>query len=431
MIYPGGMIRMEGNQPVFSQAAMLTVNGAGNNNNRNNAQLDPATGEIVMDNLPYGNCVVTRRVLISKEDGSVRCIDIFKNSDTQAQNINVMLQSYTNYGVNTQAIVADPKKQDNQIGWVAMTGINRAAVLMYAGKGAKLTPSLGGGQNGNNISQANFALTIGGGKSAAIMYFLTTAGSVEQGQQFIQGMKEAAVMRSIPMDVRKLIVNFPIANNFVGDYEILRGDTADVVELRSGDQMKGTLKDADFKLATFYGEIDLPREQVIGLINVGQYRPRQLLVTADGQIFGGKLARDSLALELSSGQTIQIPLSQVTRAGYRKRAGEPEEWTFDKPYVLMRTGDHVSVEMPTTPIEVSTRYGGLKLDPQTVAAIVFLSEDSTVHEIFLTDGSKFAGLVNANQFDMKLAGGASAQQVKFPANSLVRLQLSGKTVDPG
>jgi hypothetical protein len=176
------------------------------------------------------------------------------------------------------------------------------------------------------------------------------------------------------------------------------------------------------------------------LLNVGDYRPRQLLVTTDGQIFGGKLAKETLDLELTTGQVTQIPLSQITRAGYRKRADEPEEWTFDKPMVALRTGERVGVEMPTTPIDVVTRYGTLKLDPKNIATIAFQAEENGVHEIYLTDGTKFAGLASAPQFEMKLRAPSStqpstepeapAQTVRFPSSAIAKLQLAGPPTDP-
>ena len=126
-----------------------------------------------------------------------------------------------------------------------------------------------------------------------------------------------------------------------------------MVELKGGDQYKGTLKEPSFALETFYGKVELPVDQVIGLINVGRFRPRQLVVTTDGQIFGGKLAKDTVDLELSSKQVTKVPLAQVTRVGYRKREGEPEEWTFEKPIVLMRSGERVGVKMPTEPVRSS------------------------------------------------------------------------------
>jgi hypothetical protein len=100
--------------------------------------------------------------------------------------------------------------------------------------------------------------------------------------------------------------------------------------------------------------------------------------------------------------------------------------------------------MPAGPIEVVTRYGKLSLKPETVAGIVFQSEEHGVHEIVLTDGSRFAGLVPADTFEMTLedanvgpttqpspaSSANGAQTVKFPASAIARLQLAAKVDDP-
>jgi hypothetical protein len=197
----------------------------------------------------------------------------------------------------------------------------------------------------------------------------------------------------------------------------------DVVELRGGDKVQGTLKDEAFKLTTFYGDIELPAKRIIGMFNVGEFRPRQLLVTVDGEIFGGALAKQTLDLELSSKQTTQIPLSQMSRVGFRKRTGEPEEWAMDKPFVSMRTGDRVGVVPPAKPFEVVTRYGLLQLEPKSIATIAFQSDESGVHQVYLTDGSHFAGLASASEYEMKLS--SADQTVKFPASGIMRMQLGG------
>ena len=54
------------------------------------------------------------------------------------------------------------------------------------------------------------------------------------------------------------------------------------------------------------------------------------------------------------------------------------------------------------------------------------------HEIHLTDGSHFSGLLSAEQFDMVLdaSGGTGAEQVvKFPTSSIARLQLAAKVAE--
>src|SRR5262249_36267700 len=158
-------------------------------------------------------------------------------------------------------------------------------------------------------------------KEVAIVHLHSTAASQEAGTQWVNSIKESKLLASLPREIRKIVVNFAGGQNFIGDTEILRGDLLDVVELRSGDQFKGNLKETSYKLQTFYGPVELPVDKVIGLINVGQFRPRQLIITSDGQIFGGKLQKETIDLELSSGQVTQVPLSQILRAGYRKRAG--------------------------------------------------------------------------------------------------------------
>jgi hypothetical protein len=154
-----------------------------------------------------------------------------------------------------------------------------------------------------------------------------------------------------------------------------------------------------------------------------------LVVTADGQIFGGHLQKPTIELELTSGQKTQIPLQQISRIGYRHRADEKDDasaddQTMQAPYVLMTSGDRVSVSMPTGPINVVTRYGTMQLAPEVISSIIFNSEDSGVHTIELTDGSRFNGLATATEFDVKLTTAAKDQDVKFPVGSLNRIVFS-------
>lgn len=424
MIYQYGQIQQQGNMPIYSQGAMLQVNNSNPQARNNQARLDGKTGELVLENLPIGNVSLTRRILINKEAGYVRYIDIIKNNQNQEQTVNLRLNTNINYGVQTATTVADPKDKDQQIAWVAQTHANGQCVAeVYAGKGAKVVPAIQHQQGSNQVA-AHLSPKVPAGKEVAIMHFHALVPSIDAGTKFVLDMQDSKIMADIAPAIRKLIINFRGGENFIGDHEILRGDVLDVVELRSGDQLKGTLQEKSYKLETFYGPVELAVENVIGMINVGNFQPRQLIVTKDGEIFGGKLSRDKIGLTLSSGQATEVPISQISRMGYRKRAGEPEEWTFDKPIVLMGSGDRIGVQMPAKDVEVMTRYGLLRLRPDSVAAINLLTEDHAAHEVYLTDGSRFAGFVTAEAFEMQLGGEGPVQTVKFPTASVRRLQFA-------
>src|SRR5215212_7278768 len=70
-IYQGGWMQQQGNMPLYSQGAMLMVNGAQPAVNVNTAPAAPETGELVFENMNANGMGVTRRVLIDKEGGFV------------------------------------------------------------------------------------------------------------------------------------------------------------------------------------------------------------------------------------------------------------------------------------------------------------------------------------------------------------------------
>jgi hypothetical protein len=428
-VYQYGQLQQSGNMPLYSQGAMLHVNGA-QPMLQGRARMDDKTGELVLENMNANGMSVTRRILFQKEGNVVRYIDIVKNTTGQDQNAALMIQTSLNYGVNTSAMVADPKKKDQNFAWVAQTSGNGAVLEMFSGKNTK-TPMVINYQPGNSVVQATMQVTIKPNQEVALMHLHGVMPTQDACSQYVTKLKESDLFKNIPTNIRKLIVNFAGGTNFVGEIEVLRGDLLDVVELKGGDQLKGTLKEDKFELTTFYGPVTLPVEKVIAVLNVGAFRPRQLVVTTDGQIFGGTMKQETLSLQLSSGQLTKIPLSQVNRVGYRKRPGEPEEWTFDKPMVLMRSGERVAVQMPANAFEVATRYGKVSLKPEQLAAALLQSEEAGLHQFILADGGKFSGLLAADALEMKLeTGGGPEQIVKFPVSAVSRFQLTPKVAEP-
>jgi hypothetical protein len=118
--------------------------------------------------------------------------------------------------------------------------------------------------------------------------------------------------------------------------------------------------------------------------------------------------------------------------------------------VILRTGDRVAVVPPVEPIAVATCYGLLRLEPRTIASVSFQSEDHEhgVHEVRLTDGSRFAGVVAQDHFDVKLIGtggptgssaagsaatgsSAAARPASFASTGISRLQLAKEPEEPG
>ncbi len=430
LIYQAAMIQMQGNFPVYQQAGTINING-NQPNIQPTARIDDKNGELVMENLQVGQFTFTRRIEFNTDDGYCRVTDMVKNPTNADQPLTLQLTSIINFGVQSSMLVPDPKKTSHNLGWVATTNAGQAKVALdvYAGPGAKIYPAMDS-QQGQNTVSATYTTTVPANKEIAVVHFHMITSTQDTGVQWIANMKPAKLLADLPAEVRREIINFRVNSGLLGDLEVLRGDTADVVELRSGDKFNGNLIDTSYKLDTFYGTVDIPVDKVISIINVGQFKPRQLVVTADGQIFGGHLQKQTIDLELSTGQKTSIPLVQISRVGYRHRADEKddqsEEQTLQPPYLLLSSGERVGVTLPATPISVVTRYGQLQLSPDVISSIIFNSDDSGVHTIELTDGSRFNGLCTATDFSVKLTTGAKDTEVKFPVAALNRIVISNR-----
>ena len=421
MVHYYGYLQQQGNAPVYSSAGVLTINGTSTSSRmQRQAKLDGRTGELVLEPVQVATVTLSRRFQFNKDDGYVRIIDVIKNPQPRDQQVNLMIQVNANYGVQQGQTMPDPKKKEQNYAWVAQTSANnKAMVEVVNGPGAK-TPFRIEYAPGNSSMQSHLQYTIPGNKEIAIMHVHAVTNGAAEGQEFVRKLKDTKLFKDIPAAIRKLIVNWNAGATFFGEHEVLRGDLFDVIETRTGDQFRGNLKDKSYEITTFYGEVDVPAEKVISIISIGSVRPRQLLFTIDGDVFGGTLEKDKVALELSDGQTMEVPLAQVSRVGYRRRAGEPEDPAFDKPFVLMRTGERIAIQPPTEPVMVHTRFGPMKLKPEMLTAIVFQNEEHAVHEVRMVDGTKLAALVDSVTLEVKLAG--SEQTIKFPLTTAARLQ---------
>lgn len=427
VVQPGGWIQHQGNLPVFAQAANVTVNGNGPQGNFNRGTIDKQTGELICDGLQLGNVSLSRRVLLDREEGIVRYIDVFSNRNNQPQELAVMLQTSLNFGVNGGALVADPRNEETNIGWAVQTGAGPCAMEMWAGRGSKLAPQVNWNP-GNSFVQVTYKLTVPANGQAALMHLHGVFPSQDAAQEYIQAVKEGKLLAGVPAEVRKLIANYRAAGFMLGDRELLRGETLDVIELRTGDQLRGTLQQPAYQLQTSFGDVTLPADRVVGIVTAGSFRPRQLIVTREGEIFGGFLKGETITLQLSSGQTTAVPLSQISRVGYRKRASEPEEIAFTKPVIVLRTGDRLAFEPPSQPVELATRFGKVSLPMDAFAMIDLQDADTGVHVATLADGSRFGGLLQTDQLTLKLA--ATGEAVTIPLGQVGVIQMRAEAPEP-
>jgi hypothetical protein len=389
------------------------------------ATLDVQRNELSFPPMQLGSVNLSRRVAVLAELSTVRFTEVIENPTGAA--VTVRLRCYFNMGggVQQSILLADPKHPRATVGYAL--GDQRNAVAMIGnGRTSKVRAQFELRNNDDNVT-IRYDVEVPAHQTVAIVHFQIRRRGVADSADAWKTIKERDLLKSIPRDLRKRVINFPAGDALAGDLDILRGDDLDIVEMRGGDAYHGYLKIDHFRLQTVYGAINLPVEKVVSMINIGRYRPSQLVITREGDVFGGRLDLDSVKLQLTSGQITTIPLSQVTRLGYRRRAGEPEEWNFEnKAAAYLRGGERIRVKLPARDFNLATTSGPVRLNPKFIASIVFQDADHNVPEIHLIDGTHISALLGASSFDMTLTVLGTEQHACMPAAALLRFTFAAE-----
>jgi hypothetical protein len=421
-IQPDGTIG-PGNADVFDSGARLMV---GPNVQYTppapQAQFDAANNEITLPAQSIAGLNVSRRISVNTKSNWLRFVEVLENRGAAPVKVPVHVMFQVGQAIESAQPVGDGKKQDRTIG-LAIFDNQRGIAFLGAGRGSKLALSFTPQPGGNTLDEAFDEIEVPARQKVALVHVIAIRPTRNDAESFLQSSDERQFLAGLPGDLARRVINFPPRSASILNRDILRGDLLDIVELRSGDQYKGTLRETKYSLQTPYGPVDLPAAQVVGMLSVGEHRPYQLVVTSDGQAFGGVLGSSAIHLELSSGQITPIPLASIARLGYRRRASESEEPKVDGPLLVLRSGDRLRVRPPTQPIVLATRHGRLELKPQMIASLNFQSDESSVHQVVLTDGSQISGLIDVNSVRLELASGASAAAVSFPQSAISRLEL--------
>jgi hypothetical protein len=436
----------DGGNDLYDGGGRLDVNNAVYQSPQAQARFDAATNELTMPPATLGGLTLTRRIAVNVAGGWCRWTEVLENPGNAPVRTTVHLH-WDLGSSNQQNRPVDDDKGKGLLGQAIFDG-QRGLAMLCAGHGAKVTSRYQMQQGSDQVEQY-YDVEVPAKKMIAIAHFQALRPTIDAAAAFISQTKDKDLLEGLSKEVRRALVNFKRSDGLVvGDIELPRAELLDTVELKTGDQYRGQLKDPTFKLDTFHGPVELPIDRVIGMITVGAYRPSQLFITADGEIIGGTLIGDGgvgggLKFQLSGGQLVTLPLAAISKVGCRKRSGEPEEWRFDKPMAYMRDGQRLAVDPPTNPIAVATLFGPVELKPEWIAAVVIQGEEQAVHQIRLRDGSRFNALVAGDGLTMKLRGasvpssagggpaspdgssspGAAADAVKFPLSALARVQL--------
>lgn len=388
------------NENILSHANRLTVNGQHLQPQQMWASAD-GNSVVTSPMRVANNLQVTRLMTVLKGTNCLRVLEVLENTTDKPFEVSVALNHNSNYSIenvsgNAEGFTADSRTPQKLI--VESNQGRHVAGFLTAGSGAKCFASVRANRNNNEIRISYQGIAIPPSGRAVLMHVIARKRGEDKLQDLLM-VSERELLRSVPSDLRKNLVNFRRQIWSLDDLEVLRGDNDDVVVLTGGQQLHGQLQTGELLLRTGLGEFTVSLDRVAGLIPQADGQVR--LVLLDGQVLLGMPAIPQVAFQLTTGQTLQLPFAKIRQLGTKSAGQDPETWFQPLAGVRLRTGERLAGRLQRGELTLVSRHGTFKL-PAALLAGVECPPDQPVQRVELRGGSVLCGVLATDVFPMQL-----------------------------
>jgi hypothetical protein len=384
--YDGGMqLRIAGSY--FSNSSQARLAGGGR--------------EIEIGPWTRGNLRIYRRIYVDAKIGYCRWIDIFENSSAAAETAAVMY--YTNVGGSVNKTYSSSGKETvGPNDWGVVTSYTSSSsrpsiVHVFATQGAKVKPKY---RRSTDSIYQEFSLKIPPKKAMAVCMFQAQRRPYTEAIKTLKEFNTRHELAKVPAPLRRIIVNMGGATLMLGNVDLPRHEKHDLAVLRNGNELLGKILNERFDLQTFYGRLELPAAQVVGLSVPAPDDPHVQIVLVDGQIAAGTLLNAPLRIRLTNGNEMSLPPSKLSSATFALSPDRPEQIKLTRSTVTLRSGQRLTFRQADLDCTFHTEYGDVKLDPDDLTAIQFDTLEGGLHRAMFRNGTILSGLLTDG--DLKL-----------------------------
>jgi hypothetical protein len=383
----------------YGGAMYLKINGSNFQSPNYSGWANKSGDEIELG--PWNNrgLQIYRRIKVYKDRPMARWLEVFENPTSAPITLQVAIYGSHSYGIK-QTTTSSGSGVFGAKDFAFMIRNGRAnsppTLHVVTSKRAKLRPSV---QIQSNQIYVRYNLTVPARKTVIICHFESQNRDASAHAALMKKFPSYKLLKDLPGSVRSMIVNMN-AGGGIGGVDLERSETSDAVILKSGDPIFGSVKNAEFKVKTLLGEMNLPSARIIGM--AGGRGKTVRFVLLDGQVVSGALADKTLQLDLDGGGLLRIPYDKIAQWSYRITAERPNDEAFGGPHIILRTGDRLGFDPKDLNIKLLTRHGLVALEAEQLLELTMDNAGNAVHRAVFLNGSRLGGFLEPEQLQLKL-----------------------------
>jgi TolB protein len=182
--------------------------------------------------------------------------------------------------------------------------------------------------------------------------------------------------------------------------QVRGGADVDTAKLKTGDTLRGTVRETTFRVRAAYGAVVLPRDAVASILFGDGERGLARVVLANGDAVSGLLENEDVTL-VAGARTERVAVERIVQLSLRAGRATAGEGTFR---ALMRNGDSLLVAGSFGPLRLRVGDRATEVEARRLDRIEF-AEGGERATAVLQNGDSLSGELAGGKIELTLAVG--------------------------
>jgi len=183
--------------------------------------------------------------------------------------------------------------------------------------------------------------------------------------------------------------------------DLERPSSTDILLLRNGDKLTGTVLNDSFSLRTSYAKLKLNNRMIAGIDLEGGTNNIESIITVNNNRFSGFLDDPVFVFKLQTGPQIEVRREKVLKAVFRVREAE-RQGIPQSQFLVLKNGDYFSGRILNDQITVATTYAKVPINLKNAESITMIGRDNPLTKIVQRNGDILQGVLETEDIEVAL-----------------------------
>jgi hypothetical protein len=190
--------------------------------------------------------------------------------------------------------------------------------------------------------------------------------------------------------------------------DLERPSSTDILLLRNGDKLTGTVLNDSFSIRTSYAQLKFNNRMIAGIDLEGGANNIESIITVNNNRFSGFIDDPVFVFKLQTGPQIEVRREKVLKAIFRVREAE-RQGIPQRQFLILKNGDYFSGKILNDELTVSTTYAKVPINLSNAESITMIGENNPLTKIVQRNGDILQGVLETEDIEVALDVGTQVK----------------------